>query len=346
MNLRNSSQRDSKSNTLLTNVKFYENVEKIKTQDNFASWISYVLFEEAKKIEIVTEDDKIDELSLALKKKSTLINVSTSANQNKNFTNENKVFDPSKFIVYNHIEYDRRRVSSLVNKSSSPMPKEMIECMKQFKTWNFDAFLLNSLTQGNPLSFFMQYIYQAYMLNKKLDMDSTKYKAFMCEIQGLYHKENTYHNAIHGADVAQAVFYFLEKGDVNITCGLDLLETISCLIAGAVHDVDHPGVNNYYILNIKSPLAIVYNDKSILENWHAATAFNLMRDEKYDILKYYKYYKIYIIFFLKIKEMELYQINSNNIYFTNFKRLLYSYKKKAKSDLLFNYLNLNHRWKK
>ena len=156
--------------------------------------------------------------------------------------------------------------------------------MKQFKTWNFDAFILNDLTKSNPLSFFMQYINQAYMFNKKLDIDPVKYKAYMCEAQELYHRENTYHNAIHAADVAQAVFYFLEKGDVNIVCGLDLLETASCLIAAAVHDIDHPGVNNYYLVNTKSPLSILYNDKSVLENCHAATAFNLMRDEKYDIL--------------------------------------------------------------
>jgi hypothetical protein len=98
-----------------------------------------------------------------------------------------------------------------------------------------------------------------------------------------YHKDNHYHNAIHASDVAQSTFYFLEKSDVNIVCGLDLLETVSSLIGAAVHDVDHPGVNNYYLINTKSPLAIVYNDKSILESYHVACAFNILRDEKYDI---------------------------------------------------------------
>lgn len=155
--------------------------------------------------------------------------------------------------------------------------------MKQFKTWNFDSFLLNELTSNNPLSFFMQYAFQAYSLDDKLDIDRVKYRAFFYEIQELYHKDNHYHNAIHGSDVAQAVFYFLEKGGGNSICQLDLLETASCLIAAAVHDVDHPGVNNYYLVNTKSPLAVLYNDKSVLENCHVACAFNLMRDERFDI---------------------------------------------------------------
>jgi len=49
-----------------------------------------------------------------------------------------------------------------------------------------------------------------------------------------------------------------------------LLETVSSLIAAGIHDVDHPGVNNFYLVNTKSPLAVVYNDKSVLESYHAA----------------------------------------------------------------------------
>lgn len=144
--------------------------------------------------------------------------------------------------------------------------------------------MLNEFTSNNPLSFFTQYLFQAYSLDDKLDFDRIKYRAFFYEIQELYHKDNHYHNAIHGADVAQAVFYFLEKGGGNVICKLDLLETVAALMGAAVHDVDHPGVNNYYLVNTKSPLAILYNDKSILENYHVACAFNLMRDEKYDVL--------------------------------------------------------------
>lgn len=131
----------------------------------------------------------------------------------------------------------------------------------------------------------MQYLFQAYSLEDKLGIKQSIFKAFFCEIQALYHKDNHYHNAIHASDVAQGVFYFLEKGDANSILKMNLLETFSALVGAAVHDVDHPGVNNFYLVNTKSPLAVVYNDKSVLENYHVACAFNLLRDEKYDIFE-------------------------------------------------------------
>lgn len=248
-------------------INYYENSIKRDEVESHAAWISFILYEEAKKIEKFAKLGQEDEeLTLALKKRSTMINIATTAITKKNFTKKERNIDEEHVIQFNNKMYDKRRSSSVIQKITSPMPKSLLECMKQFKTWNFDSFLLNELTSNNPLSFFMQYIFQAYSLDEKLDIDRVRFRAFFYEIQELYRKDNHYHNAIHGADVAQAVFYFLEKGGGNSTCKLDLLETVSCLLAAAVHDVDHPGVNNYYLVNTKSPLAILYNDKSVLEN--------------------------------------------------------------------------------
>jgi len=50
-------------------------------------------------------------------------------------------------------------------------------------------------------------------------------------------------------------------------------------MAAAVHDFEHPGFNNPYLVNTRHELAIRYNDKSPLENHHAASAFALMNQE-------------------------------------------------------------------
>ncbi len=49
----------------------------------------------------------------------------------------------------------------------------------------------------------------------------------------------------------------------------------AALMAGAVHDVAHPGLTNQFLVATQSPLAVLYNDASVLENHHAATAFSL-----------------------------------------------------------------------
>merc|ERR1712012_128709 len=51
------------------------------------------------------------------------------------------------------------------------------------------------------------------------------------------------------------------------------------LIAGAIHDVGHPGTNNLFQAKTMSPMAIRYNDKSILENMHVALSFEVMQND-------------------------------------------------------------------
>ena len=49
------------------------------------------------------------------------------------------------------------------------------------------------------------------------------------------------------------------------------------LVAAAVHDVDHPGRTNGFMVNSGHNLALLYNDISVLENHHLAVAFKLMQ---------------------------------------------------------------------
>ena len=49
------------------------------------------------------------------------------------------------------------------------------------------------------------------------------------------------------------------------------------LIAAAIHDVGHPGHNNNFEIAIQSDLAITYNDQAVLENYHLATTFSLLK---------------------------------------------------------------------
>lgn len=63
------------------------------------------------------------------------------------------------------------------------------------------------------------------------------------------------------------------------------LEVLAAIFAAAVHDVDHPGVTNQFLVNSSSELALMYNDESVLENHHLAVAFKLLQTEEMDILQ-------------------------------------------------------------
>ena len=62
------------------------------------------------------------------------------------------------------------------------------------------------------------------------------------------------------------------------------MKVLSAILASSIHDVDHPGVTNQYLVNTGSELALIYNDESVLENHHLAVAFKLIQDHECDIL--------------------------------------------------------------
>lgn len=43
-----------------------------------------------------------------------------------------------------------------------------------------------------------------------------------------------------------------------------------------MHDFEHPGYSNQFVIRTKHPLAIRYSDQSVLENHHLAAAFQVM----------------------------------------------------------------------
>jgi 3',5'-cyclic-nucleotide phosphodiesterase len=60
-------------------------------------------------------------------------------------------------------------------------------------------------------------------------------------------------------------------------------DVLAALVAAAAHDYKHDGVNNAFHINTHSELATLYNDRSVLENMHAAELFRLMKVKKFNI---------------------------------------------------------------
>lgn len=60
---------------------------------------------------------------------------------------------------------------------------------------------------------------------------------------------------------------------------------MTALFAAAIHDVDHPGVTNQYLIDSGNELAIMYNDESVLENHSLAVAFKLLQEDGCDFLE-------------------------------------------------------------
>ena len=53
------------------------------------------------------------------------------------------------------------------------------------------------------------------------------------------------------------------------------LELMALYTAAAMHDFDHPGRTNAFLVSTFAPIALAYNDRSVLESYHAAAAWSL-----------------------------------------------------------------------
>ncbi|XP_077467952.1 cGMP-inhibited 3',5'-cyclic phosphodiesterase 3A isoform X3 [Stigmatopora argus] len=129
------------------------------------------------------------------------------------------------------------------------------------------------------------------------------------------YRDIPYHNRIHATDVLHAVWYLttqpvpslpslvtengihndsangitpgttaflsskrhslLEDGYGSLSGLIPGLELMALYVAAAMHDYDHPGRTNAFLVATSAPQALLYNDRSVLENHHAAAAWNL-----------------------------------------------------------------------
>ena len=78
----------------------------------------------------------------------------------------------------------------------------------------------------------------------------------------------------------QVYFFFRSRKMQSVFTDLEVL---TALFAAAIHDVDHPGLTNQYLINSGSELAIMYNDESVLENHSLAVAFVILKESPCDI---------------------------------------------------------------
>merc|ERR1719245_803401 len=94
---------------------------------------------------------------------------------------------------------------------------------------------------------------------------------------------NPYHNNLHAADVLQSTHWIISQ--TGLKDWMSDLEIFSLLMSAIIHDYNHTGTTNNFHIQSTSDLAIVYNDKSVLENHHVAAFFRTMVDNECNILQ-------------------------------------------------------------
>lgn len=136
----------------------------------------------------------------------------------------------------------------------------------------------------NPFSTIAKVVLKELDLDKLININNLD--SFITAIKAGYQASPRYHNEMHGVDVFHSLFTYIYFGEkFEETLKFTKLITLTLLLAGLCHDVGHPGFNNNFQINTLSQYSITYNDRSVLESFHAAEATKILLDPKNNILE-------------------------------------------------------------
>ncbi|XP_062454339.1 cAMP-specific 3',5'-cyclic phosphodiesterase 4A isoform X2 [Rhea pennata] len=149
--------------------------------------------------------------------------------------------------------------------------------------WGLNIFRVSEYSNHRSLSCIMYTIFQERELVKTFKIPVDTLLTYTLTLEDHYHADVAYHNSLHAADVMQSTHVLLSTPALDAV--FTDLEILAALFAAAIHDVDHPGVSNQFLINTNSELALMYNDESVLENHHLAVGFKLLQEENCDIFQ-------------------------------------------------------------
>ncbi|XP_026816412.1 calcium/calmodulin-dependent 3',5'-cyclic nucleotide phosphodiesterase 1-like isoform X2 [Rhopalosiphum maidis] len=177
-----------------------------------------------------------------------------------------------------------RMYRRVINAPMMTFPPDVIEVLKDLNDWSFDVYKLDNYGNGQPIKYLGYDLLNRYGIFQKFKVPSVVMENFLCRIEEGYSRhKNPYHNNLHGADVAQTVHYMLcQTGLMN---WLSDLEIFAMLIAAITHDFEHTGTTNNFHVMSGTEIALLYNDRAVLENYHISSTFRILKDEDCNILQ-------------------------------------------------------------
>ncbi|XP_042186550.1 cAMP-specific 3',5'-cyclic phosphodiesterase 4D-like isoform X2 [Oncorhynchus tshawytscha] len=160
---------------------------------------------------------------------------------------------------------------------------ELAKELEDVNKWGLNVFKVTEFSGNRPLTVMMHTIFQERDLLKTFKIPLDTFITYLMTLEDHYHGDVAYHNNIHAADVTQSTHVLLSTPALEAV--FTDLEILAAIFASAIHDVDHPGVSNQFLINTNSELALMYNDSSVLENHHLAVGFKLLQEENCDIFQ-------------------------------------------------------------
>jgi len=136
--------------------------------------------------------------------------------------------------------------------------------------WDFDALAVEE--QKSHVLIIVGYeLLRGYPLFKRDCLSG-----FLARVEDGYMASSPYHSHVHGADMCNAFYFLTTKGNLWESDHMSDGMRVMMLLAGLAHDIGHPARNNLFLVRNNNELAVRYNDRSVLENYHASRLSELL----------------------------------------------------------------------
>jgi len=229
---------------------------------------------------IENEDDNLPEKNIENEEKKIENAEKNIENREKNINNESESNVATEKSPTRSVSSPKFKSSFQLISVKSIMDEIKDNSITSCSSTDFNIFEANEkLGRDNTLGYIFQDIVKNLILEDKnmtLLIKEDTLKNFSYHIRIGYVKDNPYHNDLHGTDVLQTSYAWMKTAKIDDLIEIEPYDKLAFLTACLVHDFKHPGLNNNFMVNSLSELAIIYNDKSTLENMHIAETFKIL----------------------------------------------------------------------
>ncbi|CAD2113334.1 3',5'-cyclic nucleotide phosphodiesterase, putative [Plasmodium vinckei] len=182
-------------------------------------------------------------------------------------------------ICIDKVDMDKNNIKKFLKNINIPHVTNMIQLLDKniLSEWDF-----------NCLKYFKKEKYPFFDINLSVmctidhNIPMDLIINFLAFVEKQYNNV-PYHNTMHATMVTHKFFCLTKK--LGIFERIDYKMKLVMFISGICHDIGHPGYNNMFFINSFHPLSIIYNDISVLENYHASITFKILQLSQCNILK-------------------------------------------------------------
>ncbi|KAJ7100037.1 hypothetical protein B0H15DRAFT_818452 [Mycena belliarum] len=179
-------------------------------------------------------------------------------------------------------------------------PEARSRLIASLDRWNFEPRMLPNEDHVVACAVILfEGLFRIQGMEQAVGISLTQITPFIQHLRQIYRWQNSYHNFEHALDVLQASYSYLRSAGMvpplsilltedmwrpappsatgPLLASLGLNDLFIIYIAAIGHDVGHPGFTNLFMNNAATPLSVVFDGKSALEQMHCQLLLRVMR---------------------------------------------------------------------